>query len=175
MTDATNGFGSLTEPATLTITRLLPGPIERIWAFITDGEKRRLWLASGPMDTRVGAPFELVWRNDEISKDSAARPEGFSAESRMKSLVTECDPPHRLSFTWDNTGDVTFQLEEQGRDVMLTITHRRLPDRGHMLGISAGWHAHLDILVARANDEIPPSFWEHWVDLRQQYDQRIPA
>ena len=30
-------YGLLTEPATLTITRLLPGPATRIWAYLTDG------------------------------------------------------------------------------------------------------------------------------------------
>ncbi|HEY6545488.1 MAG TPA: SRPBCC domain-containing protein, partial [Dokdonella sp.] len=49
------------------IERLLPGPIERVWAWLTDGELRRQWLASGDMRLEAGAPFELVWRNDELS------------------------------------------------------------------------------------------------------------
>ena len=27
--------------------RLLPGPIERVWSYLTDSEKRGKWLASG--------------------------------------------------------------------------------------------------------------------------------
>ena len=48
-------YGALTEPATLTIQRLLPGPIERVWAYLTDGELRRKWLAAGQMEMKVGA------------------------------------------------------------------------------------------------------------------------
>jgi len=58
-----NAYGALTEPATLTIERLLPGPIERVWAYLTESELRRKWLAAGPMEMKVGAPFEFVWRN----------------------------------------------------------------------------------------------------------------
>ena len=40
-------YGTLTEPATLRIQRLLPGPIERCWAWLTDANLRRRWLADG--------------------------------------------------------------------------------------------------------------------------------
>ena len=33
-------YGELIEPTTLRIQRLLPGPIERIWAYLTDSELR---------------------------------------------------------------------------------------------------------------------------------------
>jgi uncharacterized protein YndB with AHSA1/START domain len=62
-----NPYGALTEPTTLEIQRLLPGPIERIWAYLTESEMRRKWLAAGDMEMRVGALFELVWRNDELT------------------------------------------------------------------------------------------------------------
>ena len=57
-----DAFGVLIEPATLKIQRLLPGPIERVWAYLTQSELRRQWLAAGDMEMKVGAPFELVWR-----------------------------------------------------------------------------------------------------------------
>ena len=68
----------------------------------------------------------------------------------MQSRITELDPPRKLAFTWGNSGDVTFELEPRGESVLLTVTHRRLPDRSTMLKVSAGWHMHLDVLVARA-------------------------
>ena len=36
-----DAYGTLIEPTTLKIQRLLPGPIERIWAYLTDSELRR--------------------------------------------------------------------------------------------------------------------------------------
>ena len=68
-----DAHGRLTEPATLEIQRLLPGPAERIWAYLTDGELRRKWLAAGTMELTAGAPFELVWRNDELTDPPGTR------------------------------------------------------------------------------------------------------
>lgn len=38
-----DAYGALTAPATLTIRRLLPGPVERVWAYLTDDALRRTW------------------------------------------------------------------------------------------------------------------------------------
>ena len=168
-------YGELTEPATLKIQRLLPGPIERIWAYLTDSELRRKWLAAGQMEMKVGAPVELVWRNDELNDPPGTRPADFPEEHRMQSRITELDPPRKLSIAWNNSGDVTFELEPSGEGVLLTVTHRRLPDRSTMLKVSAGWHMHLDVLVARATGNEPASFWEGWSRLHGEYDRRLPA
>ena len=85
------------------------------------------------MEMKVGAPFELVWRNDELTDPPGERPEGFGEEHRMQSRITELDPPRKISFTWQNSGDVTFELAPQGDKVLLTVIHRRLPDRDTML------------------------------------------
>ena len=170
-----NGFGTLTESDTLRIERLLPGPVERIWAYLTDSDLRRQWLASGDMTMKAGAPFELVWRNDELTGPSEHRPAGFPEEQRMQSQIIECDPPHKLSFAWSGGGDVTFELEPRGKQVLLAVIHRRLPDRGTMLAISAGWHMHLDVLEARATGNEPAPFWDGWSQLRQEYEKRLPA
>ena len=70
---------------------------------------------------------------------------------------------------------MTFALEPQGDEVLLTVIHRRLPDRPTLLGVSAGWHMHLDVLVARATGTAPGPFWDGWSRLRQAYDRRLPA
>lgn len=168
-----DAYGTLIEPTTLKIQRLLPGPIERVWAYLTESDMRRKWLAAGTMEMKVGAAFELVWRNDELTKPGN-RPEGFSEEHRMQSRITELDPPRKISFTWSNSGDVTIELEEKGKDVLLTLIHRRLPNRSTMLMVSAGWHMHLDVLVARARGEEPAPFWDGWLKLKQEYDRRLP-
>lgn len=169
-----DAYGVLTEPATLRIQRLLPGPVERIWAYLTESDLRRRWLAAGDMEMKVGAPFEFIWRHDELTDPPGQRPSGYSDEHRMQSRLTEVDPPRRLSFTWNGTGDVTFELEPRHEAVLLTVTHRRLPDRSTLLQVSAGWHMHLDILVARASGEEPEPFWDRWQSLQQDYDRRMP-
>jgi uncharacterized protein YndB with AHSA1/START domain len=173
---APDAYGVLIEPATLKIQRLLPGPIERVWAYLTESEERRKWLAAGEMEMRVGAPFEFVWRNDELSCPAGKRPEGFGEEHRMKSRITALDPPRKLAFNWQGSGDVSFELEPKGNDVLLTVIHRRIANRETMLMVGPGWHKHLDVLVAVATgkgDDEP--FWDGWQRLKKEYDRRLPA
>ena len=170
-----DAYGALIEPATLKIQRLLPGPIERVWAYLTQSELRRQWLAAGEMEMKVGAPFEFVWRNDELTDPPGQRPPGFSEEHRMQSRITELDPPRKLAFTWRGSGEVSFELEPKGNNVLLTVIHRRLPDRATLLKVGAGWHMHLNVLVARATGEQPEAFWDGWSRLVKEYDRRMPA
>jgi uncharacterized protein YndB with AHSA1/START domain len=170
-----DAYGVLTEPTTLTIQRILPGPIERVWAYLTESKLRRQWLAAGDMDMKAGAPFELVWRNDELTNPPGNRPDGFGTEHRMQGKIIEADPPRKFSFEWPGNGDVTFTLAPRGNRVLLTVVHRRLPDRNTMLMVSAGWHAHLDVLAARIGGTEPEPFWDHWSRLKKDYDGRLPA
>ena len=174
-TTLNDGYGQLTEPSTLTLQRLLPGPIERVWAYLTQSELRRQWLAAGEMGTAPGAPMELIWRNDELTDPPGQKPDGFGEEHRMQSHVTAYEPPHRLAFGWGETGNVLFELSMQGEQVLLTLTHSRLPNRNTTLMVGAGWHAHLDLLVVRVSGAEPEPFWDRWVILRRAYDARLPA
>ncbi|MDO9501951.1 SRPBCC family protein [Falsiroseomonas sp.] len=167
--------GVLVEPATLKIERLLPGPIERCWAWITESELRRKWLAAGEMTLAVGAPFELVWRNGELNDPPSPRPPGFSEEHRLQSRILALDPPRLLVITWGQGGEVSFELQPKGSQVLLTLIHSRVPDRGTLLNVSAGWHMHLEMLLAQVHGRQPPAFWEGWQRLKQDYDARLPA
>ena len=170
-----DAYGALIEPTTLKIQRLLPGPVERIWAYLTESDLRSQWLAAGQMDMTVGSTFELVWRNDELADPPGTQPRGDTEEHRLQSAVTELDPPYRLAITWGSTGGVSFELEPKGGKVLLTIVHRRIADRSTLLEVSAGWHTHLDILVARLTDQKPEPFWDEWSRLKQEYGQRLQA
>lgn len=70
-------YAVFTEPTTLVIERMLPGPIERVWKYVTDSELRRQWLAAGVMEQKAGSAFKLTWRNDELTTPPGKRPEGF--------------------------------------------------------------------------------------------------
>jgi uncharacterized protein YndB with AHSA1/START domain len=169
-------YGELIDPVSVRIERTLPGPIERVWSYLTESDMRAQWLASGDMKLEPGAPVEFVWRNDELGGGAEHRPEGVPEERRMQCAVVRADPPRLLVIRWGESGsEVTFELEPRGAEVQLTLTHRRLPDRANLLGVSAGWHAHLELLIARLHGATPPSFWKTWTALRTAYDQRLPA
>ena len=170
---AEDNYGVLTEPATLKIERLLPGPVERIWSYLTDSELRRQWLAAGAMEQMVGAPVELTWRNDELTDPPGVRPDGFGAEHSMTCEVMAIEAPHLLSISWGSTGGVTFTLQEEGTDVLLTIVHQRVEDPSVLLNVSAGWHSHVDVLEARLRGTTPVPHWENFAKLRSVYAERL--
>ncbi|MGZ6018267.1 MAG: SRPBCC family protein [Phenylobacterium sp.] len=175
MTDSvTHGaFGERIDPAAVRLERMLPGPIERVWAYLTQSDLRGQWLATGDMDLRVGGKVDLTWRNDELTGHKEERPAGVEALHRQQSEVIRVEPPRLLSFGWAGGSDVTFELEPLGDEVRLTVTHRRARDRSQLLGVSAGWHAHLDVLAARLEGCDPQPFWKSWIELRAAYDQRL--
>jgi len=168
-------YGVMIEPATLKIQRSLPGPVDNIWSHLTESNLRRRWLASGEMKLEVGAPFEFVWRNDELTDPPGKRPSGFSDEQRMESRITKLDPPRMLAFTWGDSAEVTCDLEPQGDQVLLTVIHRGFPDRDTTTTICAGWHMHLDLLVAQITGAKAEPFWDGWSRLKKEYERRIPA
>ncbi|WP_144184649.1 SRPBCC family protein [Elioraea rosea] len=168
-----DAYGRLIEPATLTIQRILPGPVDRVWRYLTDGELRSKWLAAGTMELREGAAFTLTWRNDDLSARPSRRPEGFPEEHSMASRIIAVDPPRHLVIAWGESGEVSFSLEPRGARVLLTLVHRRLPDRPTMLKVAAGWHMHLDVLRAVAEGREAEPFWEGWLRLKDEYDARL--
>jgi uncharacterized protein YndB with AHSA1/START domain len=172
---ASDDYGVLVEPATLEIQRVLPGPIERVWAYLTDSELRRQWLASGPMELKRGAAFELVWRNDELTTPPGQRPADFGNEHRMQSEIIEVQAPNTLVFRWGESGEVCFELQAQGAHVLLTVTHRRIRDRDMLLMVGPGWHAHLDVLQARVSGLQAEPFWDAWLRLKSEYAARLAA
>ena len=162
--------GVLAPDKTLRIQRRLPGPIEHVWSYLTKSDLRSQWLATGTMQLQPGASFELVWRNDELSNSAAERPDGFSAESRAMCQFIEVDPPRRMSYIWPGVGEVSMELEAAGADVLLTVTHRQLVGKRLILNVSAGWHAHLALLVARLENTVAPSLWATWKKVRTEYE-----
>jgi len=163
--------GVLAPDKTLRIQRRLPGPIERVWSYLTESDLRRQWLASGTMHLQAGASFELVWRNDELSNSAAERPDGFAAESRATCQFIEVDPPRRMRYVWPGVGEVSIELEAADGDVLLTLTHRQLVGERLILNVSAGWHAHLALLVARLENTVAPSLWTTWKKVRSEYEE----
>jgi uncharacterized protein YndB with AHSA1/START domain len=169
-------YGILTEPRTLRIERILPGPIERIWAYLTEPEKRANWLAGGPMELRVGGRADLQFRHADLSAEKTP-PEKFRSMEGGHTLncrITACDPPRLLSYTWgEDRSEVTFELTPRGTDVLLIVTHRRLGDRGTLASVSAGWHVHLGVLVDRLNAREPQGFWSTYMRLEAEYEKRL--
>ena len=175
-----NAFGAITAPDTVRIERLLPGPVERIWAYLTESDKRSRWLAAGDMELTPGGDVEHVFRNSELTSNDAPPPAKYAAQAgevTMHGRVVECRPQRLLTYIWGDSPDssqVTFELTPQGDEVLLVVTHRRIPDRDQLLSISAGWHTHLGILADRLAGREPAGFWATHTRLEAEYARRVP-
>lgn len=168
-------YGELIETRTVRIERTLPGTVERVWAYLTDSDLRAQWLAAGEMEASPGGRVEFVWRNDELSGPDQ-RPEGEPEEHRMTCEIIRAEPPRLLVLSWGASGsEVTFELTPKDGEVTLVLTHRGLPTRDMLVGVSAGWHAHLDLLVMDLHGAERQAFWPNLKRLRVAYRARIPA
>jgi len=174
-------YAVVTGPATVRLERLLPGPLERVWAYLTESEKRGKWFASGPMELRPGGRVELHFKHAELSPTSEPTPERFKkyeAGDVSYGQVIRSEPPRLLTFKWeelDGESEVTFELSARGDKVLLIVTHRQLPDRKTMVGVAGGWHAHVGILIDHLSGRDPKPFWSTFEKLEAEYDRRLPA
>src|SRR5213079_1509877 len=131
---------TLVEPGTVKVERLLPGPVERVWAYIVESEKRAKWFAGGEFELRVGGKARLHFDHASLSSDKVP-PEKYKNKGAgtpdRDGVITRFEPMRLLAHTMTMGGDteVTYQLEARGKDVLLTIVHRRLPTRELSIGV----------------------------------------
>lgn len=175
-----NEFGIATGSDAVRIERELPGPIERVWAYLTESELRRKWLASGAMDVRVGGAVALHFQHSELSPVNDPIPRKYESMRDghdMSGRITRCEPPRLLSYTWGEASgadsEVTFELTPQGDEVLLVVTHRRLATREDMISVAGGWHTHLEILIDTLHGRTPPGFWTTHARVEDEYRRRL--
>ena len=131
---------------------------EKLWEALTSSEftRRYWWNTSVVSDWKVGSPFSLVM--DGTTTDVGE--------------VLECDPPRRLSYTFqhilneaakkERPSRVTFVLEPAGKLTKLTLTHEDFAEGSVVVdGISKGWPAIMSSLKSLLETgtalAIPPS------------------
>ena len=168
-----NEYGTLLDASTVRFERLLPGPIERVWRYLTEGNLRAQWLCGGDVETSVDGHVDMHFHNVSLSSaEDIPRPETFREMPEKMSFtgrVTRCEPPRLLEHTWefaDENSLVCYELSEQDDQVILVLTHRRLETREIVLDVSGGWHTHLNILEdVLAQRDLRPFY-----RMQQQYD-----
>jgi uncharacterized protein YndB with AHSA1/START domain len=171
-----NDMTTSTEQTTVRLERLLPGPIERVWAYLTESDKRATWLAGGVFDLRVGGKADLHFDHDNISSEKRPADRPKDGKSDFPGKITRLEPPRLMSYTFAAAGpesEVTFELEPRGNDVLLVITHRRIENRKTMVNVAGGWDAHVGILADRLNGVEPRPFWTTHAKLVREYEARL--
>lgn len=172
------GYATTPTKGVVRLERLLPGPIDRVWAFLVEPDKRMRWFAGGPMEPRVGGAVKLIFQHANITDEPIPeRWKDAAAGGEMLGTVTRWEPPHALAYTWNEGGaasEVTFELCAEGDGVRLVLTHRRLPTRDEMVDVSGGWHAHVEVLDVLLRGAKTPGFWANVQRFEQHYRAAYP-
>jgi uncharacterized protein YndB with AHSA1/START domain len=118
--------------------RRLPGPIERVWAHLTDPGRLGGWYDAGStIEPREGGAVRL---ND----------------GHIRGVVTQWRPPVKFAHTWNVFGPgesvsaypesyLTIELAAEEAEVALTLIHLPVLDRFEPQN-AMGWATFLDIL-----------------------------
>jgi uncharacterized protein YndB with AHSA1/START domain len=175
-----SNFGERLDRTTVRFKRLLPGPIERVWAHLVEPDKRMQWFCGGDFDLKPGGVATFNFDHRRITDDKPPKKhEHHGGEINFEGEIVEAAEPRLLVFDWpeeDGTKTrVRIELASQGEKVLLTLTHSMLENRATMIDVSGGWHAHLDMLEAILAGAPRPRFWEAAARYEAEYEERHGA
>lgn len=143
--------GELSHVACVTFVRRLPGPIETVWAHLTQADLLPTWYGDdGLIEPRAGGRVSL-------------------SGGHIRGVVTQWRPPTKLIYTWnvfdpadppDAASDYpesypSFDLRAEGDEVVLTFTHLPIPEP-FVPQNAMGWHTMLDILEGKLRTGVSP-------------------
>lgn len=153
------GLGTLARQGdrwTLTFTRKLSHPREKVWRAVTEPEHLAVWYPQEIVgERRAGAPLRFVTRGRDGDGD------GFDGQMLV------FDPPSVIEFTW-GTDLLRIELAADGAGTVLTLTDT-FDDLGKAARDAAGWHECLDRLVADLDDTPLPALGEPWKKIHPVY------
>ncbi len=144
--------GAMSNVQCVRFTRVLPGPIERVWSFIAETKHLPAWFGDdSAIEPRQGGAVRLMG-------------------GHIRGIVTQWQPPKKLVYTWNvfGPGDAadavsaypesypTFELAAEGDQVKLVFTHFPVLER-FVKQNAMGWHTMLDILEAGLRGEMAPA------------------
>ncbi len=162
MAQIDNGYGTMEEREGRGVVRLerrLAATPEEIWPLLVDPEEVATWLAKLAIEPRVGGAYTLSFEN-------------YASVSRGHIIAFE--PPTLLEYRWYE-GEaieslVRFELRAAGAVATdLVLTHTLLHGAADLHQYAAGWHAHLDLLVARLAGRATEWDWARYNGLLAAY------
>jgi uncharacterized protein YndB with AHSA1/START domain len=164
-------FGTLLDANTIRFVRDLPGPIERVWAYLTESDLKATWIGPGDVPADIGGERTTTWEGEDGEPGG-----GLTLRTRV------FDPPRVLEYDWIELqapggairdSVVRIELAAEGDRVRLTLTHSALPVDSYET-IGAGWHAHLDTLRATMNGVDGPGADVRYEAVRERYAALAP-
>jgi len=145
--------------------RIVPRPVAKVWAALTDPKILSNWLGKVEIEPRVGGKFVLAFHG---------------SSTVMTGAITAIEPPRVLEHTWlENTVSVPqslvrWELSAAGGDCRLVLTHR-FPKgcaAKDILSFLGGWEALLDVLAEASDGTAMP--YKPWEPLDALYRAKYP-
>lgn len=151
------GLGALArqgERWTLTFTRKLAHPREKVWRAVTEPEHLAVWYPQEIVgERRAGAPLRFV--------TPGGGGDGFDGQMLV------FDPPSVMEFTW-GTDLLRIELAADGAETVLTLTDT-FDDVGRAARDAAGWHECLERLVGDLDGTPLPALSAPWQRIHPVY------
>ncbi|QFT77710.1 SRPBCC family protein [Erythrobacter sp. THAF29] len=172
-------YGRQTGPQELEFNRRFEASIEKVWEFLVDPEKRKMWFCGGSTEDHVGGA--IVFEFDHRRLSDSAPPEKYANEevATHHGEILEYDPPKRLAFTWFESAGaqastVEITLVPDGSDATeLRLVHKGVTGRDMLIGVLAGWHGHFDLLAEVLAGDRTTDFWVRDQRLESEYAAKV--
>ena len=174
-----NDYGRQIGPSEIEFTRQFDAPPEKVWQFLVDPEKRKLWFCGGSTDDHAGGKIELEFDHRLLAESSP--PEKYAGEQTATHYgeILQYDPPHRLAFTWfesagadTSTVHITLTGVEGGK-TRLHLVHKGVIGRDMLVGVLAGWHGHFDLMGEVLKGARISDFWVRDQQLEAEYAELV--
>jgi uncharacterized protein YndB with AHSA1/START domain len=140
--------GEFLKVGAVRFVRVLPGPIETVWAHLTEPEKLGGWFGdASSIEPREGGLVDLM-------------------AGHIRGVVTQWRPPTKLAHTWNVFSPreevssypesyLSLELAAEGAAVDLTLLHLPVLERFEPQN-AMGWATFLDILEDTLNGRVEP-------------------
>ena len=170
-TETNSTDATIPEQGIVRFERLLPAPLERVWAYLADDDLRATWLAGGSIDPRVGGVIDLDMKHSRITAEPVPD-DGYEDHHELGTIIA-FEPPHVLSYTWGEWFGqdciVRFELSAVGDDTRMILTHSRIATTNLTVDVATGWHGHLDALEDKLAGGDGKGFWNNFDRHRKHY------
>ena len=90
-----NAFAEIVSADTVRIERQLDAPVDTVWRFLVDPDKRAKWFAEGEIEPRPGGRLVCVFDHDKLSPEPGAVPEEYKNAIGHRSELTVIEPRSR--------------------------------------------------------------------------------
>lgn len=173
-------LGRKTAPDTFQLERTLKAPIERVWSYFVDADKRARWFTGGDDFTALGQDFTMVFAHHRFTDEKP--PEQWkimeSGEIPAPGRILAFEPPRLLAYTWgggdEPLSEVRFELTPQGeRETLLVLTHAKIDTLDNLREFAGGWTAHVATLADALEGKPTNRFWAYVLEANSAYESGL--